>query len=567
MPKKQRRFEITEDNSLYEGFKTYLVGGYVRLSVDKHDRKTESIENQKDAIELFVKNNNENPARKFNLKIKDFYEDKGLTGTNFERAGFERLLADAKAGTIEAIIVKDFSRFGRDFLEGSNYIENIFPFLGIRFFAIGDHYDSMAHDAESKRFEVRLKNLINDMYAKDGSKKIVDVKRLSQKKGSFVGSKCPYGYRAEWIDDIRTLVPDGETADVVRDIFRIYNSGASITEVIDTLYEKKVLRPGEYIKTGHVRWEEGDKHYRWRRGTVQDILRSMVYAGDLAQGKFEQRLYDGLKDRKTIDKADWIVIEDSHEALVSREEYELASQRVDRELNLDIANGAKRNKSKIRKNAIYENVFGDVIHCGDCGKRLGASYYQGRIKDIRNYRYYCRGQYSYDERQCKNKSITEEKLLVVFQQVIKDTLKASGVKAKDLTNANSKVANGVIDAIKKKQQELAKKKASLEDDVQQAYFDFKKGRISLEEYTVQKNRLPYLEEQYEKQIDELDMKIIHANRDKERQNKFLRSLFKAQTTRKIDRELVNEIVDSIYLFEGERVIINLKFKGGDLYGA
>ena len=555
MAKKARRFE-TPTQVVDISLPVYEAGGYVRLSVDKNDRKTESIENQKQVIEDYVKRHNENPDRKFILKIASFYEDKGLTGTDFDRKGFEELINDAKLGKINCIIVKDFSRFGRDFLDGCNYIENVLPFLEVRFIAISDQYDSMAHDAASRRFEVRLKNLINEMYALESSEKVTTVKHLSQKRGSFIGSKCPYGYYAEWVDGVRTLFPSGDAAIEVQRMFSMYLDGATINDLLDYLYEKRVNRPKEWLETGKTYADEDEPVFRWRRGSVQDILRNVVYAGDMAQGKYQCRLYEGQKERKTISEDDWIVVENTHEALVSKEDFLKASSRVDSELNVQISKANSKEKRE-RKNAIYENIFADVVYCGDCGKRLGSMYYQGRIQDTRRYRYYCRGAYVKDHRQCIYKSIAEDKLIEIFQCVIRKTLKSYGIRGKDLTQANNKAAQSVIDGIQKEQEELLKKKNTQEDLIQEAYFDMKRSNKTLLEYNEVRHGAQTMIAKYSAEIAALDKKLMHLRRDIERQNKFLRSLLKANTTRKLDKVLVNEIVDSIYLYEDERVIINL----------
>ncbi len=563
MAKKARRFETTDsivDNSI----PTFTAGGYVRLSVDQNDRKTESIENQKQVIEEYVTRHNENPERKFIINLVGFYEDKGITGTDFDRAGFEELMDGAKSGKIDCIIVKDFSRFGRDFLDGCNYIENVLPFLEVRFIAISDNYDSMSNDAAGRKFEVRLKNLVNEMYALESSEKVTAVKSISQKRGSFVGSKCPYGYRAEWINGIRTLIPDGDAAYEVQQLFARYLSGASINELLDYLYENRVNRPKEWLETGKTYAEPEDELFRWRRGSVQDILRNVVYAGDMAQGKFQCRLYENQKERKTVPKEEWIVVKNAHEPLVSKEDFELASTRVDEELNPHISRANSQSK-KERKNAIYENIFGDVVYCGDCGKKLGAMYYQGRIEDTRRYRYYCRGAYVKDHRQCVYKSISEEKLMEIFQCIIRETLKGCGIRGKDLSKANNEAAQNAIDDIKRQQNELLVRKKSLEDKIQEAYFQMKRGTKTLLEYNEVRHKAQSEVSECTNRIESLDKKLMHLNRDIERQNKFLRSLLKANTSRKLDKVLVNEIVDSIYLYEDERVVINLKIKGGEAY--
>lgn len=563
MAKKSRRFEAPAsvvDSSL----PVFETGGYVRLSVDKNDKKTESIENQKQVIEAYVKRHNENPDRKFILKLTSFYEDKGLTGTDFDRKGFEDLINDARSGKINCIIVKDFSRFGRDFLDGCNYIENVLPFLEVRFIAISDQYDSMAHDAAGRRFEVRLKNLINEMYALESSEKVTDVKALSQKRGSFIGSRCPYGYYAAWVNGIRTLFPSGDAALEVQRMYSMYLDGASINDILDYLFDKRVNRPKEWLETGKTYAEDDEPIFRWRRGSVQDILRNVVYAGDMAQGKYQCRLYEGQKERKSMNEDEWIVVENTHEALVSKENFLKASQRVNDELNVQISTASRKPKRE-RKNAIYENIFADVVYCGDCGKRLGAMYYQGRIEDVRRYRYYCRGAYVKDHRQCVYKSIAEDKLIEIFQCVIRETLKAYGIRGKDLTQTNNKVAQGVIDDIQREQNALLKKKNAQEDLIQEAYFEMKRGNKTLLEYNEVRHDAQGKVTKYDNEITTLDKKLMHFRRDVERQNKFLRSLFKATTTRKLDKVLVNEIVDSIYLYEDERVVINLKIKGGDAY--
>lgn len=563
MPKKSRRFETTVPEADIS-IPVFETGGYVRLSVDKDDRKSESIENQKQVIEDYIQKHNDNPDRKFIIKLAGFYEDKGLSGTDFDRAAFEELMHDARSGKINCIIVKDFSRFGRDFLDGCNYIENILPFLDIRFIAISDNYDSMAHDASSRKFEVRLKNLTNEMYALESSEKVTAVKTMSQKKGSFVGSRCPYGYKAEWIDGIRTLVPAGDAAYEVQQMFAKYLAGASINDLMDYLYENRVNRPKEWLETGKTYAEAEEPIYRWRRGSVQDILRNVVYAGDMAQGKYQCRLYENQKERIAVPKEEWIVVENAHEPLVSKEDFEQASNRVNEELNVQISQAGSKQK-RIRKNAIYENIFGDVVYCGDCGKRLGAMYYQGRVQDIRRYRYYCRGAYVKDHRQCVYKSISEEKLLEIFQCIIRETLKSYGIRGKDLTQANNKAAQQVIDDIQLQQQKLLKQKKALDDLIQETYFAMKRGTKTLEDYNRIRHEALAKSKEYTDEIEALDKKLMHFNRDVERQNKFLRSLLKANTSRKLDKVLVNEIVDSIYLYEDERVVINLKIKGGEAY--
>ena len=566
MPKKARRFVTSPEFQASQNvIPTYELGGYVRLSVDQHDKKTDSIENQKDVIRQFVLRNNESPDRKMVFSEPKFYEDKGMSGTNFDRLGFEHLMDDIKKGKINCVICKDFSRFGRDFLDSVKYIEQILPMYQVRFISISDHFDSMGDDADTRRFEMRLKNLINDMYAKDISKKISDSKRISQLKGSFVGSRCPYGYKAEWQNRVRVLIPDEEAAEIVKYIFRTYYKGMTIRDIQQELFDKKVLRPKEYLQTGHVYQQEGDPLFLWRRMTIMDMLRNIVYSGSMAQGKSEQRLYEDRKDREFIPEKEWIVKHDTHEALIPVEIFQEVSDRVNRGKNQKIVKSAKERGKKERKNAKYENIFSDVMYCGDCQKKLGATFYQGRIEDIRKYRYYCRRYYLKDSRKCIKKSITEEKLIEILRLIVRETLKECHIKEKDLVKKNQEAATEILESFRAELAELNKREGECEGKIEDAYFQFKGKDIEVGDYYTVQRKMTVCIEKYNDQKKEIMRKMSQVKREVERQNKFLRSLLKASGREKFDKLLVNELVDSIYLYSDERICINLKFKGGDLY--
>lgn len=159
------------------------VGIYSRLSVDNHDHKAESVENQIEMINQFISSNNSNPDREMNFIVYDTYVDRGISGTSFDRNGFERLMQDVRERQVNCIIVKDLSRFGRDYLETGNLIEKILPFIGCRFIAVSDHFDSMAEDVNEGRLAMNIKNLVNDMYAKDISKRVAIARGMSAESG------------------------------------------------------------------------------------------------------------------------------------------------------------------------------------------------------------------------------------------------------------------------------------------------------------------------------------------------------------------------------------------------
>ena len=265
--------------------KTYRTALYARLSVELHSRPSDSINTQLDIMREYVKKHPE-------LSECREYVDSGYSGTNFERPSFNALMEDIKDGKINCILVKDLSRFGRDYLETTNFIEVILPFLGVRFISVNDHFDTDAKNNDNKALEVALKNLVNDMYAKDVSKRVSVVRRQEMERGRFVGSFAPYGYKISKDDPLRHLVIDEEAAAVVKDIFRMASDGKSLREISIVLQERNLSIPKQYLNTGHLYQEPGDEIKVWSPHTLSTILKNQAYIGNLVQGKYRTSLCD-----------------------------------------------------------------------------------------------------------------------------------------------------------------------------------------------------------------------------------------------------------------------------------
>ena len=230
--------------------KTCRVALYARLSVELKAKPSESIANQLDIMRKFIKGKTE---------FADCYEyaDSAVSGTSFNRPFFNRMLDDVRDGKISCIIVKDMSRFGRDYIEVGNYIETIFLFLGVRFISVNDHFDMEAEFNQNKSLEIALKNLVNDMYAKDISKRVAVSRRLDMERGKFTGSNAPYGYKVDITNELRKYLVDEEAATVVRQIFEQAAEGVTLREIGKALQSYRVALPGEYLKTGRLYVEEG----------------------------------------------------------------------------------------------------------------------------------------------------------------------------------------------------------------------------------------------------------------------------------------------------------------------
>ena len=196
MARTAKRYKKNTEKKV-SGIPVCMAAIYARLSVDSDEKKSESIETQVTLIKEFIQKHNENPDREYEIAVYDIYSDLGKTGTNFDRPGFERMMNDVRAGKINGILVKDFSRFGRNYIETGNYLEKILPFMKVRFVSVCDNYDSYAPDAKNQELSMNIKNLVNDAYAKDISAKERAAKRIAQKNGEYVGSTAPYGYSFE----------------------------------------------------------------------------------------------------------------------------------------------------------------------------------------------------------------------------------------------------------------------------------------------------------------------------------------------------------------------------------
>lgn len=298
----------------------YRVGIYARLSADHDERKKESVEVQIAIAGKYVEEfNMEHTEEK--MDIMDCYTDLGKTGSNFEREGFLRLLQDIRLGRINCVIVKDLSRFGRNYMEAGNYIEKIFPFLGVRFIAAADGYDTGREGNENKQMAFEIKNLVNDIYAKDFSRKAKLHLKQRREEGSYVGGPPPYGYLTENTGKRRRLIPDEKTADIVRFIYEKFIETESYTAVADELNRRKLNPPSLYKKTKEVYHVSGAGTYKgWDKSAVERILKSETYTGTLVQGK------TGITSRNEKNRihkpeTEWVITENAHAPLVDRELY------------------------------------------------------------------------------------------------------------------------------------------------------------------------------------------------------------------------------------------------------
>lgn len=457
----------------YSRLSVYKTAIYARLSVDHDDKKSESIETQVEMLKEFIRHQNENADRNSELVLHDVYTDLEKTGTNFERPGFERLMSDIRAGQINCIIVKDFSRFGRNYIETGDYLEKIFPFLKVRFISVCDHYDSFAKDADSQELSMNIKNLVNDAYAKDISAKCCASKRACQKNGSYVGGMAPYGYHSVNENGIRKLVIDPESAEIVRRIFEQYTDGLPINQIIDGLFENGVHRISDYKRYHHVYCQDGEVLHQWGNSSIRAVLSRNNYYGDLVQHKYESRFSRGEKWCDLLDEREWIVIPKAHESIISRDIFDKA------QIRLKAAKEARSYVGWDKKDRAFYNVF----YCGDCGRKMTTCRAREHVE------YFCQVSRYKDERRCQTKNISEDKLQKIVRSELSRQLQFLKIKKKDMTAISRSVLEDQLAIIRKELDKMETDYQKISDQSVQSFLMYKEGKVSLQAYLDAKKRM------------------------------------------------------------------------------
>ena len=289
----------------------FIDSRYTRLSRDDGDKsESDSISSQKDMIREYLRD-------RADMVIVQEYVDDGYSGVNFDRPGFQKMMEDIKAKKVNCIVCKDLSRFARNYIDSGRYIEKIFPFMGVRFIAINDNYDSNGERSQSDSLIVPFKNLINDAYCKDISMKIRSQLDIKRKMGDFIGAFAAFGYRKS-PENKNKLVVDEPAAQIVELIFRLRLQGMSNSRIADKLNEMGVLSPMEYKRSNGMRYESGfrtNERALWNAVSVLRILTNELYIGTLTQHKRGTPNYKVKKEIR-YEQEDWIVIQNNHEPIV-----------------------------------------------------------------------------------------------------------------------------------------------------------------------------------------------------------------------------------------------------------
>lgn len=504
------------------------VFAYLRLSSDDIDKDdvSNSIKNQKLLIEYFVRNHDE-------LKGAEiiFFVDDGYSGTNFNRPDFQRMMERIKhSPESTCIVVKDLSRFGRDTITTQNYIEKVFPFLRVRFIAVNDYYDSNTSLIDNKDTEIKFKNLINGIYPEICSKNVKQVIRKLGEKGRYWGPMPPYGYLIS-DDGNRTLVLDKEAAPVVRYIFDRRLAGGGYSEIARELECKGIPCPYNYLTSkGYSCNGIQDIKKQWNREAIYSILTNPIYLGVMENHKTETITPRGKSRR--IPRSERIYVESTHEAIVTKEEFERVASMI------------KHKPHTLRRNDREKYLFAGKVRCGHCHRLM-------KIRlDCKNIKMKCRSLMMEDSKCFKGTYPMDQFEVLILKMVRQEAAKA------DNTLKQIKEMNKTVDLSK-----MRRKKGAYEGRLKtcrrqkmELYEKFALETMSKESYLFQKQEIKQKEDEFKEQAAEIGKKIAKAEAEKARENSpSLKRFAKYTELEALSYEIIQELIDTIYFYDPEHI--------------
>ena len=526
-----------------ESINSFQTAIYARISRDKKEKPSDSIENQIALCESFIQKSED-------FSLVGIYKDIAKTGTDFERPDFENLMDKVRMGKVNCIVVKDLSRFGRNYTELGNFIEKIFPFLGVRFVAVNDNLDTFHMDDPNKSLEVILKNIVNETYATDISKKISTSHQMRIKQGGFICGAAPYGYVARKDEDgIRRLYPDENTAPIVKEIFDAYLKGLSTLGISKLLLEERVYIATDYRKFGKVVSDSEEAIRIWQPTTILQVLKNRAYTGTLIQGRNQKHLYEG-KSRERLSEEHWTVTENAHEAIISMDTFEKVQEKIS-EKSAPIKRSRKENAT-----AKDDTIFRGMVYCNLCQKRMSV---HRQLSGKRTVFYFsCNRFGEYKAEKCGT-AITE----VTLQNTVKaafDTILLNNKKSyKAYLDGYADKKREVEQQKEKELTEIGRRISGLSRLQSEYYEKYVLGDWRKEDFEREKEHL----HQKKKELEHLKEKQIaifeEEKRRLEEKHKYLKALFKGKT-KKWDKEFVKAIIDKIFIGKDHTVEIKFNFE-------
>ena len=522
---------------------------YARLSVENSGKDDDgnSLQNQIAVCEDYLDGCP-------HLRLTEVYSDNGKTGTVFDRPAWNRLMDDVRTGKIQCIVVRDLSRFGRDYVETGSYLEKIFPALGTRFISVKENFDNFTCGNAMESLSVSLQNLVNAMYSRDISKKVSTALRAQMETGIFRNRNLPYGYL--WNEDKTAYVVDEEAAAVVRQIFEWKRQEVSVYAIIERLKAEGVESPERHKRRVGTRNGDNIQGEGWCPSTIRGILQNRAYIGELICGKSETALYKGLK-KQLAAKEDWIVVLDAHPPIISLADFEA----VERQMQEDSTHRAAAMEWSADIRAGMTDLFAGKIFCADCEKRM---YYKRQRIQCKGvvFRgvYDCSTHVRRGHGACFSHSIRQDALNEKVSNIVRDQLRVALDYEKLLKSMRGSAGeanirekyNAAVSSVKLKLNALKKKRTGL-------YENYVEGILNEEEYS-------FAKQTYEEQYETLGRLLDEAVERRERflqsispENKWLTMMRGVSGETKLTQELVDAIIKRVLVYDKDHIEVELNY--------
>ena len=516
--------------------KKYVAGLYCRLSKDDGNSvESMSIWSQKVMLKQFAESNS--------IAIYDYYVDDGYSGTNFERPSFKKMITDIENGKINCVITKDLSRLGRNYLQSGAYIEMYFPQKNIRYIAITDGIDTL----NSNQNDIMpFKNILNEMYAKNTSKKVKSAIQSRMREGTYIGSKAPFGYLKD-PDNKRRLIIDEKTKPIIELIYKLCLEGKGTQLISQELMKRKIPRPSAFVENAEKLYGLTEENkYQWSHRMVLNVLRDPVYCGNMARNKRPTLSFKNSK-RMYIPKSDYIYAKDTHEGIVSEEIWEQVQTMID------------KRKCNNKKGLYYDNIFQGLVRCPKCGYALTPKTdYRLKKKELIDFVHFsCSTYKKYGVNACSSHRIEARDLYnIVLEDIQYHGNMALSAKEDFVEKIIEKIEVEKIDEGKELSNKLELKKnqlAELDRSYEQLYEDRLEGNITERNFNLMNVSISKKQDKLIEEIKVLEGDIEVSFETEDNYKKFMNNISKYAKIKSLNRYILNQIIDKIYVYDKEEI--------------
>lgn len=513
------------------------VGIYIRLSAQNNGYgDDDSILNQEQYLKGYLE------EHKDELELIDTYIDNGTTGTNFHREGWNCLMDDIRSKKVDCILVKDLSRLGRNYIEVGEYVETVFPFLGVRVIAVNDSFDSQKKELGSEIIQVSLTNIVNEYYAKDISKKTSSAKQTLRERGEYGSGVVPYGYKKSK-ENRKKFEVDPGCEKVVQKIFEWRVQGKGCGYIAGLLNELCIPSPGQY------RFHNGETAFarsantKWKSKHIAGILKDPVYLGHMVQGKTRCSYFENNGKARVLPKDEWCVVKNTHPPLITQKQFDISSSMAEESLE-------KHHKDMLLNSSVshIENPLRKKIFCGECGRLLTRR--SRVINGCRQYTFYCSSKKSILSSNCTSKYIQEDSLLAVIRKAADQELRLVGPLI---------MRYKAVPYNKEEKRRITRKLAVIKKERIRLYADMQDGKQDPVIIGEKREALYEKQEMYEKELKAIEEKEEKEQKIKESIIGYRERLLNLSDA-ELPLDLLDLLIEKITVYSIDRIEVTFGFR-------